>query len=120
MSISSRVGRADRGRGGEALAALWLELQGCVILARNRRWADVEVDLVARQDKLLLVVEVKLRRRGPESSASALHYSQQLRLRRAAAVLLDRFRWADSVRLDQIGIDWLGDELRLSHRRGIA
>jgi putative endonuclease len=120
MSVSSRVGSADRGRGGEALAALWLELQGCVILARNSRWADVEVDLVARQDRLLLLVEVKLRRRGPEPSAAALHSRQQLRLRRAASVLLDRFRWAESVRLDQIGIDWVGDELRLCHRRGIG
>ena len=120
MSASSGLDRAERGRGGESLAALWLELQGCVILARNSRWANVEVDLLARQDRLLLVVEVKLRRCGPESSAAALHFGQQLRLRRAASVLLDRFRWADSVRLDQIGIDWLGDELRLSHRRDIA
>jgi putative endonuclease len=120
-SISAGVGRGARGRGGEALAALWLEMQGCAILARNTRWADVEVDLVARQERLLLLVEVKLRRAGgPEPAAAALHRGQQLRLQRAASVLLDRFRWAESARLDLIGIDWVGDELRLSHCRGVG
>jgi putative endonuclease len=108
MSASSGPRSGGARSCGESLAALWLELQGCVILARNSRLGHVEVDLLARQDRLLLVVEVKLRRCGPESSAAALHFGQQLRLRRAASVLLDRFRWADSVRLDQIGIDWVG------------
>ena len=50
---------------GEKVAADWLRTQGCKILARNFRGPRKgEVDIVAREGKLLLFVEVKTRRVG--------------------------------------------------------
>lgn len=53
------------GNYGERVAADWLRSQGCKILARNYRGPRKgEVDIVARDGKLLLFVEVKTRREG--------------------------------------------------------
>ncbi len=50
---------------GERAAAAWLRAQGCKVLARNHRGRRRgEVDIVARQGKVLLFVEVKTRREG--------------------------------------------------------
>lgn len=53
------------GNYGEQVAATWLRTQGCKILARNYRGPRRgEVDIIARDGKLLLFVEVKTRREG--------------------------------------------------------
>ena len=53
------------GNYGEKVAADWLRSQGCKILARNFRGPRRgEVDIIARDRKLLLFVEVKTRRKG--------------------------------------------------------
>jgi putative endonuclease len=56
-------GRAWLGEYGERVAADWLRSTGCRILARNFRGPRKgEVDIIARDGKLLLFVEVKTRR----------------------------------------------------------
>jgi putative endonuclease len=53
------------GNFGERVACAWLRSQGCKILARNYRGPRRgEVDIIARDRKLLLFVEVKTRREG--------------------------------------------------------
>lgn len=53
------------GNYGERVAAAWLQAHGCKILARNYRGRRRgEVDIVARDRKLLLFVEVKTRHHG--------------------------------------------------------
>lgn len=55
-------GRAWLGTYGENVAADWLRSKGCRILARNFKGPRRgEVDLIARDGKLLLFVEVKTR-----------------------------------------------------------
>ncbi len=50
---------------GEQVASAWLRSQGCRILARNYRGPRRgEVDIIARDRKLLLFIEVKTRREG--------------------------------------------------------
>ena len=50
---------------GEKIARAWLRSQGCRILAKNYRGPRRgEVDIVARDGKLLMFVEVKTRREG--------------------------------------------------------
>jgi len=49
------------GRKGEAIAASYLVSQGYEILERNWRWKRAEVDLIARKDNTLVIVEVKTR-----------------------------------------------------------
>lgn len=65
MTDEHGVGRDARwiGTYGEKTAAAWLRSQGCRILATNFRGPrGGEIDIVARQDRLLLFVEVKTRR----------------------------------------------------------
>jgi putative endonuclease len=53
------------GNYGEHVACAWLRSQKCRVLARNYRARQKgEVDIIARQGKLLLFVEVKTRREG--------------------------------------------------------
>jgi ribonuclease HII len=110
-----------RGRIGEGLAAHFLELEGCRVLQRNVRCADVEVDLVARHDRVLLLVEVKLRGRTWAAAGQAVRWPQRQRLVRAAQALLLRHPWAQSVRIDVVAIDWrtAAGELCLRHLRGV-
>ena len=49
------------GTEGEQLACQWLEAHGFRILHRNWRHGRHEIDIVARQGSLLVVVEVKTR-----------------------------------------------------------
>lgn len=56
MSIQKKVGAW-----GEQAAAEYLERNGYIILARNFRAQHGEVDIIARQDKVLVFVEVKTR-----------------------------------------------------------
>lgn len=55
----------EMGRLGERIAAAWLRANGCKILYQNfRAPGGGEVDIVARDGKLLLFAEVKTRRAG--------------------------------------------------------
>jgi len=53
------------GRFGERVVVSWLRAHGCRILSRNYRGPKGgEVDIIARDDKLLLFIEVKTRKAG--------------------------------------------------------
>ena len=112
--------RARAGRGGEVLAAAALELEGYTVVGRNVRVADVEVDVIARLDRLLVVVEVKTRRQPLVPAVYGLRPQQIHRLRRAAGVLLDAHPEFESVRLDVIGIDCHDGTVHLRHLRGVG
>ncbi len=49
------------GKKGEALAAAYLVSKGYKIVAKNYRFGKAEIDILARNGKLLIVVEVKSR-----------------------------------------------------------
>jgi putative endonuclease len=51
----------DLGSRGEALAAAYLQRKGYTILKRNYRYLKAEIDILAKKDDLLAVVEVKSR-----------------------------------------------------------
>ncbi len=50
-----------RGRQAENLAALFLQQQGLKLVARNYRCRFGEIDLIAREGKTLVFVEVRMR-----------------------------------------------------------
>ena len=54
--------RVDLGRRGERLAEQKLALGGYAVVARNYRCSAGEIDLIARQDGVLVFVEVRTRR----------------------------------------------------------
>ena len=97
MSRTKELG--DR---GEALAAQYLEEQGCVILDRQWRCRFGELDIVARSPEgVLCFVEVK--RRGPGALGLPREFvdsRKQARLRRAANLYMGVHRLDVPARFD--------------------
>jgi putative endonuclease len=85
------------GNYGERVAAAWLRSKGCKILARNFRGPRKgEVDIVARDHKLLLFVEVKTRREGSKiRGLDAVGKDKQHLIERGANAWLKRLGTRD-------------------------
>lgn len=89
--------RAWLGDYGEHVAADWLRSKGCRILARNFRGPRKgEVDIIARDHKLLLFVEVKTRREGTKiRPLDAVNKSKQALIERGANAWLKQLGTRD-------------------------
>jgi putative endonuclease len=106
----------QRGEAGEAMAAAYLELIGCRVLARNVRLAGVQVDLVVEEGRCHVVVEVKMRNRSDYGGAAmAMDHNQSARLARAARTLLGE--GARAIRVDVVAVELEPDGARLRHYR---
>lgn len=132
MRAEGQVGPADRrlkgqsraalGRYGEDLAAEHLRSIGLRILSRNWRCRQGELDIVAMEDDVLVVCEVKTRSNadfgGP---AEAVHSEKLARLHRlAAAWLAEHDVRVAGVRIDVIAIMRPArGPSQLSHLRGV-
>jgi putative endonuclease len=82
------MSRTGLGRAGEAQAARFLEAQGYVLLARNWRIREGELDIVAQEGDTLAFVEVKsLRTRVYGAGEERIDARKQQRL----ALLAERF-----------------------------
>lgn len=90
-----------KGRFFETIASMVLRLQGCRILAKNRRTIGVEADILALKGRTLLVVEVKYRQNRTKAH-QALHPKQRQRLRRQANELQHRYPNIETVQLDVV------------------
>jgi putative endonuclease len=100
--------RRSLGDRGEDLAAAHLKKQGYNILARNYRTPIGEIDLVARHQGALVIIEVKTRRsRRFGSPQEAVHPAKQERLRNLAEYYLQQQGLGEvMVRFDVVGILW--------------
>jgi putative endonuclease len=113
----------ELGRRGEQFAAEYLERAGLRILDRNWRCETGELDIVALEQRVLVVCEVKTRsglRYG--SPIEAISHSKRLRLRRLAGAWLSAQGLGfDEVRIDVIGLVGNGSgEFTLEHVRGVG
>ena len=105
----------DHGTAAEDLAAAYLALIGWTIEARNARLAGVEIDLVAREGRTTVLVEVKYRARPDFGGAdAAIDVRKRERLRRAALVASAGER---DVRIDVLALGPSADGLVLTHHR---
>lgn len=100
------------GNHGENVATAWLRSKGCVILARNfRSLRKGEVDIVARDGKLLLFVEVKTRREGARiRGLDAVGKDKQRLIERGANAWLKRLGTRD--------IPWRFDVIEVTVEEG--
>ncbi len=105
----------DHGAAAEYLAAAYLALLGWEIAARNVRLAGVEVDLVARESRTTVLVEVKYRARSDFGGAdAAIDARKRERLRRAA---LAASAGRSHVRIDIVSLEPSADGLVVTHHR---
>jgi putative endonuclease len=92
-SAQSPVGSRSVGAVAEGVAARFLEQQGAEILMRNFRRRLGELDVVARHDEVLLIVEVRTRSSDAFGGAAAsVNAAKRRRIVRAARQLLQRHR----------------------------
>jgi putative endonuclease len=99
------------GSRGEDLAAAFLEKQGYAILERNYRCKGGEVDIISRDGKILVFVEVKTRRTAsygvPQLSVTPF---KQRQIMKAALTWLASHRKLEApARFDVIAITIQGD-----------
>lgn len=113
------------GRFGEQVAAEHLQSAGLTILARNWRCRAGELDIVARDGRDLIFVEVKTRSSlAFGTPAEAVNRAKIVRIRQLALQWMDQHRDADrfwaSVRFDVISVvrRQSGDGPEIHHLRG--
>ena len=105
-----------RGGAAERLAAAYLELRGVEVVSRNVRVAGVEIDLVARDANVTVIVEVKYRGRSDfGSAAESIDRRKRERLKRAARAIAAE--GGAGVRVDVAALDLEPDGLRLRYVR---
>lgn len=98
--------RPALGRRGEDLAVEWLERSGYVVLERNYRCSQGEIDIVAVDGETLVFCEVKTRRTSRWGQPSeAVHRAKQSRYRRlAASWIAERRPGSVQVRFDVVSV----------------
>ncbi|MGH3450547.1 MAG: YraN family protein [Haloechinothrix sp.] len=106
------------GRKGEDLAHRYLEGTGLVVLARNWRCRDGEVDIIATDGRILVVCEVKTRSGvGYGIPAESVSPAKVARIRRITSQWMSTVRLGrPPVRFDVVSIVWpQGGEPEIDH-----
>jgi putative endonuclease len=113
----------ELGRRGEQLAAEFLQAAGYLILDRNYRCAEGELDIVAADQRVLVACEVKTRSSSAYGSPIEAVTSSKLRRLRRLAV-----RWVrthglafDEIRVDVVSVlRSESGEFTVEHVRGVG
>jgi len=121
------IQRQAIGRAAEDLVADRLAARGWQIVERNARTRHGELDIVARDGRTLVFVEVKAGRTGsaygPERPIHGVNRRKQLRVRRLAAAWMAERRdtpYYDEIRCDAVGVsfDRAGNAIEVEHIEG--
>ena len=113
--------RKQLGALGEQLAVDLLIRKGLRILVRNWRCHLGEIDIIAREGPLLVIVEVKTRRgRGAGTPEQGVDIRKQRKLCELAQCYVQSVGWDDDVRLDVVAVELTssGKLLRVTHWPG--
>lgn len=95
------------GERGENVAAKYLTQLGYKILQRNYLTKVGEIDIVARQGKVLVFVEVKTRTDSEPRPEDQVNYEKQQQITKAGNLYLSRFGYPQPpARFDVIAIVW--------------
>lgn len=109
----------ETGKQGEAIAVSFLQDVGCKILATNWRYKQYELDIVAQQKDILLIVEVKTRESNifgePESFVTK---TKQKQLIKAAAAFIEQNNIDLEVRFDIVSVIMGKDKQQINHIPG--
>lgn len=114
--------RHELGKRAEEAAASFLEAGGFLVLGRNIRVGRLEIDIVAREGPVVIVVEVRTRSEGAwVKTLDSVDWRKQRRVR-AAGERLWRARFKrdtslERMRFDIVGVEFEGDAPRCEHVR---
>lgn len=109
--------RLSLGAWGEDYAARYLRKQGLKILQRNLRTPVGEIDIVARDRKTLVFVEVKTRQSqqfGTPQEAVGTHKQRQI-IRTAQWYLSEHPAGKLQPRFDVVALLKMGDQVQVEH-----
>ncbi|GII01107.1 YraN family protein [Planobispora takensis] len=112
----------ELGRHGEQIAVGYLLRNGMQILDRNWRCPDGEIDVLARDGRALVVVEVKTRSGRTHGTAlEAVNRAKLVRLRGLAVQWLSMQRERfESVRIDVVALERFAGDFAIRHERGVC
>jgi len=120
----NRLEAAARGSKAEQAVVEYLISQGCEIVATNLRIGHLEIDIVAREGPVVLIVEVRTRSATAWTSAfGSLSRYKRARVRQAGHSLWDRRYRSDStverMRFDAASVSFLeGGGYEVNYARG--
>jgi len=105
------------GLAAEALAAAFLQKNGLKLIEKNFRCAYGEIDLIMRDGKTLVFIEVRLRSSAVFGGAAmSINPSKQQKLRRTAELYLQahgdsacRFDAVLMSKVDSSAVEWIQD-----------
>lgn len=103
----------EYGKRGEKIAVGWLSENGFEILDRNWRCGRLELDVVCRMGEMIVVVEVKSRRKGAERVCELLSADKRRRLMQAGAAWLAKHNACNELRFDLLVVDC--DSMKIDH-----
>ncbi len=104
------------GKQGEQLAVDYLQVKGYEIMARNYRYQKAEIDIIARQDETLAVIEVKSRNMGfLEDVSTVINPKKRQLLVSAADHYVQEMDLDVEVRFDIITIVKKGANFEIDH-----
>ncbi|MGW4421181.1 YraN family protein [Streptosporangium sp. NPDC004631] len=115
----------ELGKHGEQIAVDYLLAHDMQILDRNWRCSDGEIDVVAREGRTLVVVEVKTRSGRTHGTAlEAVTWAKLARLRRLATrwrgERCDRCERFDAIRVDVVALERFAGDFVIRHERGMS
>jgi putative endonuclease len=106
----------ELGKLGEELALEYLRRKGYTIMATNWRAGHNEIDIVARDKDVLVIVEVKSRRSNVFAEPEyAVNLEKQRSLIRAANAYIFRNNVQEETRFDIIAIILKDDQPQINH-----
>lgn len=100
---------------GEEIATKYLLKKGYRIIERNLKLVCGEIDILARDGKTIVIVEVKtVRGSGFGLAQELVRYKKQKKLRQLARALEQKYPEA-TIRIDVIGIEFCFGEDKIEH-----
>ncbi|PIE54246.1 MAG: hypothetical protein CSA35_06810 [Dethiosulfovibrio peptidovorans] len=115
------VSHLEKGRRGEDLAYRYILGLGWPVLGRNVRFRSGELDLVARDDDIMVVVEVRYRSVAVLMPTEATIGPRKMRrLVRAGATYMNQVGWDGFWRIDLVALTERRGRIQLDHYRDIT
>ncbi len=123
MNPEKKCNSRQIGEKGEEVAALFLERMGIEILERNWRCSFGEVDIIARDDDTIILLEVKTRimtgRNEEVTPELAVGSRKRAKYQKLALIYLAKTPQYDSVRFDVAAVKLLNkDTARIRYLAG--